>query len=68
MSAAPLAVAIRRLPHGADLPLPSYATEGSAGLDVLAAIADEIVLAPGRTGDRESKEAARPGAAAAGAD
>ena len=47
MSAGPPAVAIRRLPHGADLPLPSYATEGSAGLDVLAAIADEIVLAPG---------------------
>ncbi len=47
MSAAPLAVAIRRLPHGADLPLPAYATAGSAGLDILAAIADEVVLAPG---------------------
>jgi dUTP pyrophosphatase len=47
MSAEPLAVAIRRLPHGADLPLPAYATAGSAGLDIVAAIEDEITLAPG---------------------
>ena len=47
MSGAPLAVAIRRLPHAADLPLPDYATPGSAGLDVVAAIEGEIVLAPG---------------------
>jgi dUTP pyrophosphatase len=38
---------IVRLPHGRDLPLPSYATEGSAGLDLLAAIDGEIKLAPG---------------------
>jgi dUTP pyrophosphatase len=36
-----------RLPHGRDLPLPAYATEGSAGLDLLAAIDGEIALAPG---------------------
>ena len=36
-----------RLPHGRDLPLPAYATEGSAGLDLLAAIDGEITLAPG---------------------
>jgi dUTP pyrophosphatase len=36
-----------RLPHGRDLPLPAYATEGSAGLDLLAAIDGEIKLAPG---------------------
>ena len=47
MSAGPLPVAIRRLPHGADLPLPAYATAGSAGLDILAAIEGEITLAPG---------------------
>ena len=47
MSQAPLAVAIRRLPHGADLPLPDYATAGSAGLDLVAAIEGEITLAPG---------------------
>lgn len=40
-------LSILRLPHGRDLPLPSYATEGSAGLDLLAAIEGEIKLAPG---------------------
>ena len=33
-------VAVSRLPHGADLALPAYATPGSAGLDLLAAISD----------------------------
>jgi len=42
-----VAVALRRLPHGADLPAPAYATAQSAGMDLLAAIAGEIVLAPG---------------------
>jgi len=40
-------VAVRRLPHGAGLPRPCYATEGSAGADVVAAVDDELVLAPG---------------------
>ena len=40
-------VAASRLPHGADLALPAYATLGSAGLDLLAAISDDISLAPG---------------------
>lgn len=40
-------VTVQRLPHGADLPLPEYATSGSAGLDLLAAIADSLTLAPG---------------------
>src|SRR5690349_18961822 len=44
---AELTVAIQRLPHGADLPLPTYATAQSAGLDLMAAVEDEIVLAPG---------------------
>jgi dUTP pyrophosphatase len=38
---------IMRLPHATDLPLPSYATEGSAGLDLLAAVDAEIELKPG---------------------
>lgn len=40
---------VGRLAHGADLPLPSYQSEGAAGLDVMAAVAvDEPVrLAPG---------------------
>lgn len=33
-----LDVMVKRLPHGLDLPLPSYATAGSAGLDLLAAL------------------------------
>ncbi len=41
-------VAIRRLPHGIDLPLPAYATAGAAGLDLFAAVEAELVLAPGR--------------------
>ena len=40
-------VAIQRLAHACDLPLPAHATAGSAGLDLLAAIGTEIVLAPG---------------------
>jgi len=41
-------VPIVRLPHGADLPLPSYATEHAAGLDLMAAIADPLTIAPGQ--------------------
>ena len=40
-------VAIKKLPHGQDLPLPHYATPGSAGLDLLAATDREIDLLPG---------------------
>ena len=40
-------IAIQRLAHARDLPLPAYATTGSAGLDLLAAVADDLVLAPG---------------------
>ena len=40
-------LSILRLPHAKDLPLPSYATEGSAGLDLLAAIDGDIKIAPG---------------------
>jgi dUTP pyrophosphatase len=37
-----------RLPHAGDLPLPSYQTEGAAGLDLLAAVPREegLVLPP----------------------
>lgn len=41
-----LGVDIRRLEHGADLPLPAYATAHSAGLDLLAAIAEPMTIAP----------------------
>jgi dUTP pyrophosphatase len=40
---------VMRLPHAADLPLPSYQSEGAAGLDLLAAVAADapVSLAPG---------------------
>jgi dUTP pyrophosphatase len=40
-----VAVQVRRLPHGEGLDLPRYATDGAAGMDVLAA--EEVTLAPG---------------------
>jgi dUTP pyrophosphatase len=43
-----LTVAVKRLAHGADLPLPDYATADSAGLDLLAAIGDPVTLEPGQ--------------------
>jgi dUTP pyrophosphatase len=39
-------VAVKRLPHGADLPLPAYATAGAAALDLLAAITAPVTLPP----------------------
>ena len=47
-AAAEVTVAIRRLPHGADLPLPAYATSGSAGLDLRAAVAAPVEIPPGQ--------------------
>jgi dUTP pyrophosphatase len=41
-----ISVAITRLPHGADLPLPAYATEQAAGLDLVAALAAPVTLPP----------------------
>jgi len=35
------------LPHGRGLPLPAYATEGSAGLDLRAAVKEPLVIEPG---------------------
>ncbi len=40
-------VEIKKLPHGSDLPLPFYATAHSAGMDICAAIAQDIILKPG---------------------
>lgn len=37
---------IQRLPHAADLALPAYATEQSAGMDLLAAVDADTILAP----------------------
>ena len=38
-------VLVHRLPHAEGLPLPAYATEGAAGMDLLAA--REMVIPPG---------------------
>ncbi|GGC08599.1 deoxyuridine 5'-triphosphate nucleotidohydrolase [Novosphingobium endophyticum] len=38
-------VPIKVLPHGEDLPLPAYATEGAAGMDVVSA--EDVTIAPG---------------------
>ncbi len=39
-------VAVTRLPHGTDLPLPTYATDQAAGLDLMAALAAPVTLLP----------------------
>lgn len=41
----PITIELKRLPHGADLPLPAYATAGAAGMDVVSA--EDVTLAPG---------------------
>ena len=43
-------VRLTRLPHGADVPLPSYQSAAAAGLDLVAAVAADapVVIAPGR--------------------
>ncbi len=43
-------VRVIRLPHGADLPLPSYQSAAAAGLDLVAAVAADtpMLIAPGR--------------------
>ncbi len=44
-----LSLELERLPHGADLPLPTYATAAAAGLDLMAAVPGDapFILAPG---------------------
>jgi len=42
-----VSVAVQVLPHGDGLPLPAYATPGSAGVDLAAALEAPLVLAPG---------------------
>ncbi len=40
-------IALKQLPHGKDLLTPAYATSHSAGMDLLAAIEQDILLKPG---------------------
>lgn len=41
-------VAITTLPHAEGMNLPSYATEHAAGMDLCAAISNDIILQPGQ--------------------
>ena len=43
-----IAVQIKRLPHSEGLALPAYATNGAAGMDLLAAVAAPMVIDPGQ--------------------
>ncbi len=42
-----VSINVQRLAHGADLPLPSYATSGSAGIDLMAAVDEPLVIEAG---------------------
>lgn len=41
-------IPIIQLAHGADLPLPSYQTAGAAGMDIMAALSEDIIIEPGQ--------------------
>lgn len=43
-----ISTAVIRLPNAQDLPLPTYGTPESAGCDLLAAITETFILAPGK--------------------
>jgi dUTP pyrophosphatase len=40
---------LRINPEQQDIPLPTYATEGSAGMDICAAVEKDVVISPGET-------------------
>jgi len=42
-----LTIPVARMPHAGDMELPAYATPGSAGMDLRAAITDETTIQPG---------------------
>ena len=41
-------IAITTLPHAAGLELPAYATEHAAGMDLCAAVTNDVTIEPGR--------------------
>jgi dUTP pyrophosphatase len=47
MTAPVVGVDVVVLPHAVGLPLPSYATAGAAGMDLLAAVIDTVTIGPG---------------------
>lgn len=40
-------IQVKRLPHGADLPLPTYESAAAAGMDLRAAVSEQVRLEPG---------------------
>jgi len=38
---------VKQAPHAADLPLPRYMTDGAAGMDLRAAVAEPVLIKPG---------------------
>lgn len=48
MTHTPVTIAVTRLAHSEGLALPSYATEHSSGMDLLAAVNGDLTLAPGQ--------------------
>jgi dUTP pyrophosphatase len=40
-------IEVKQLPGARDLPLPAYETPGAAGMDLRAAVVEDLVLAPG---------------------
>jgi dUTP pyrophosphatase len=41
-------IAVKRLPHNVDLPLPSYESALAAGMDLPAAVEQDVILEPGQ--------------------
>ena len=48
MTDSAISLSVVRLPHGEGLDLPAYETSGSAGMDIRAAVNEQLVIAPGR--------------------
>ena len=42
-----LEIYMKKLVHGSDLPLPAYATQQSAGMDLMAAVEEDVVIKKG---------------------
>lgn len=47
MTSGRVVIPVLCLPHGEGLPLPSYASSHAAGLDLVAAVSTDLMLAPG---------------------
>ena len=46
MTSITVQIALQKLPHADDLPMPAYQTKGAAGMDLCAAIEKDIIIAP----------------------